>query len=66
LKFGDEVTFSLATETGSSIYHHEAIDFILGDSNPKVKTGAIIKYKLGSNTYENLGIPENMRDPEKK
>lgn len=52
IKYGDEITFSMSTETGSSIYHHEAVDFLLGKSGEK--GGDRIRYKLGSDTYERI------------
>lgn len=50
LKLGDEVTFDSSGENGSTIYHHEAVDIILGHETGKF--GDTIKYKLGANTYE--------------
>jgi len=60
IEYGDEVTFGCTVETGSSTFHHEAADFIL-DVPENAKSGATIKYVLGSNTYENLGVEENMK-----
>jgi hypothetical protein len=57
LKFGDEVVFSCSTETGSKIYHHEAIDLLLDEDN--IKFGSRIKYKLGNDQYEILP-PKNL------
>ena len=50
------------TETGSSKYHHEVIDFILDNPEHTIKSGAKLKYKLGSNAYENLGIPDYYKE----
>jgi len=61
IKLGDEIIISFATETGSSKYHHEAIDFILDNPEHTTKGGAKLKYKLGSNSYENLGIPDYLK-----
>ncbi len=56
LKLGDEVTFDSSTETGSTIYHHEAVDILLG--KPGEKFGETIKYKLGSDYYEIVPNPD--------
>jgi len=56
LKLGDEVTFDSATETGSNIYHHEAMDTLLGE--PDSKFGKVIRYQLGSNQYELVPNPD--------
>lgn len=50
LKLGDEVTFHSSTETGSAIFHHEALDILL--DVPNSKFGETISYKLGSNHYD--------------
>jgi hypothetical protein len=65
IKLGSEVTFNCTVETGSSTFHHESADFIL-DGSEYAKSGANIKYVLGSNTYENLGVPENMKKEKEK
>jgi hypothetical protein len=57
LQLGDFIEFNLSVETGSLLFHHESIDIIL-DSG--FKEGETIRYKLGDNTYENLGPPKNM------
>lgn len=59
IAYGTEVTFNCTMESGSTTFHHEAADFILEGSG-NAKSGADIKYILGSNKYENLGVPENM------
>ena len=50
LKSGDEITFHSSTETGSTVFHHEALDVLL--DKPNSKFGETIKYRLGSNHYE--------------
>ncbi len=50
LSYGDEIVFGAASETGSSIYHHEVIDILLSD--PAEKFGDLIRYRLGASTYE--------------
>jgi hypothetical protein len=56
LKLGDEVTFDSSTETGSTIFHHEALDLLL--DKPGDKFGETIKYKLGSDYYEIVPNPD--------
>jgi len=58
-KFGDTITFSVSGESGSTIYHHEAVDSILAKRNQK--SGDTIQYELGSSTYQDLGDPEKIR-----
>ncbi|MDD5189805.1 MAG: hypothetical protein PHE50_02040, partial [Dehalococcoidales bacterium] len=58
---GDEVNFSFSTETGSSKFHHEAIDFILGHEG--VKLGEKITYVLGGNTYTSEIVSEMGTQP---
>jgi hypothetical protein len=60
IEYGTEVTFGCISETGSATFHHEAADFIL-DVPERAKSGATIKYVLGSNTYENMGVQETMK-----
>lgn len=50
ISYGDEINFSIATETGSNKWHHESIDLILDKNNSKF--GAIIVWKTGSDKYE--------------
>ncbi len=57
LQLGDIVEGSLGIEVGSKLFHHESCDVVLDCG---YKSGATIRYKLGANTYENLGPPENM------
>jgi hypothetical protein len=57
LKPGDEITFHSSTETGSTMFHHEALDVLL--DKPNSKFGETIKYRLGSNQYE---IVPNMEE----
>jgi hypothetical protein len=57
LQPGDVVELEVSMETGSLLFHHECVDVIL-DSG--YKAGDTIRYKLGSDTYENLGPPQNM------
>lgn len=59
LKLGDTIEFDIAYETNSRIYHHEAVDQLLGIGQYKV--GNTIQYKIGANTYTDLGVPEEMR-----
>jgi hypothetical protein len=56
LKLGDEVTFDSDTETGSVIYHHEAVDTLLGELDSKF--GKIIRYRIGADQYEIVPNPE--------
>lgn len=56
LKLGDEVTFDSSTETGSTIYHHEAVDILL--DKPGEKFGEVVIYKLGSDYYEIMLNPD--------
>jgi hypothetical protein len=56
LKLGDEVTFDSSTETGSKIYHHEAVDILL--DKPGEKFGEVVIYKLGSDHYEIMLNPD--------
>ena len=51
LQLGDTVTFALSSETGSTTYHHEAIDFLLSDSRESKEKNST-RYTLGSDTYE--------------
>ena len=52
IDYGDVVTFSCSTETGSQIYHHECVDILLDVEDSKF--GSTIEYKLGSNKYKVL------------
>src|SRR4030066_623253 len=52
IDYGDVVTFSCSTETGSQYYHHECVDILLDVEDSKF--GSTIEYKLGSNKYEIL------------
>jgi hypothetical protein len=58
IKLGDNVTFSASTETGSTVYHHVCIDFILGKEG--YLGGSTIKYKLGDNKYEIIKPPSDI------
>jgi hypothetical protein len=57
LQFGDTVEGSMGIEVGSKLFHHECCDVALDCG---YKAGATIRYKLGTNSYENLGPPDNM------
>jgi len=59
LKLGASVSFSIATETGSLAFHHEAMDLLL--EQPGSKFGLTIHYQLGSNTYETVLPSENTK-----
>lgn len=56
LKLGDEVTFRAMSETASAKYHHQDIDG--AGTSVTSKSGILIKYKLGSSIFENLGEPD--------
>jgi len=65
LKYGDTTTFRIGAEFHSQIYHHVSKDYLLGIDNPRAIQGGTIKYVIGSNTYENLGVPANAYRKEK-
>jgi hypothetical protein len=60
ISLGDIVEFSVTTESGSTTFHHEGSDFLL-DAPPPAKSGSKIQYTLGEDTYEDLGVSENMK-----
>ena len=66
IEYGDIVLLSIITETGSVTFHHEAADFLLDQPGVNAKAGATIKYVLGSNTYNNLGVDKAMIKEENK
>jgi len=55
LLFGDTITFDIACESGSKVYHHQSIDPLLDFGS--VKSGKLITYKIGSSTYTSV-IPK--------
>jgi hypothetical protein len=57
LQPGDVIEGFFGIETNSKIFHHERIDTVLDCG---WKMGDTIRYRLGANTYENLGPPSNM------
>jgi len=63
IHLGDEIIFSVATETGSLKYHHEAVDLLLQEGNNK--SGDKIRYKLGSNTYQRMSVSDYENLPDK-
>jgi len=50
LQFGDEITFSLSTESGSRVFHHQSVDPLLDFGSAKM--GRIVTWKIGSNSYQ--------------
>lgn len=56
LKLGDSVTFDSSTETGSTKFHHEAMDNLL--DVPGSKFGNKVKYILGTDKYEVIENPD--------
>ena len=57
IKLGDEVLFSCATETGSKVYHHAAVDVLFG--SPTSKAGATLSYVLGAGDYKIEKLPDS-------
>ena len=55
LLFGDTITFDVACESGSKVYHHQSGDVLLDYGS--AKSGKYIIYKIGSNTYTSV-IPK--------
>ena len=54
LKYGQEIIFRIATESGSEKWHHSTIDEVLGIAGSKF--GKQVLYTVGSNKFE-LKIP---------
>jgi len=50
ISYGQEINFSVSVESGSNLWHHESVDFLLNRNNSK--SGAKIRYALGGNRYE--------------
>lgn len=57
IKIGNEVSFSCATETGSQLYHHAAVDVLFGTETSKA--GANVSYVIGAGDYKIEKIPDS-------
>jgi hypothetical protein len=63
LQFGDVIECDVSLEIGSKLFHHECVDVILDCG---YKAGETIRWKIGTNTYENLGPAKNLMPPDTK